>query len=243
MTELPTGFDPYASPGDPAPVVADTGLSTGLKTIAIIAVVLGAFGLVSVMMGVVGLALNRQLQSVFNAGPTEGDGNAAARFQQDLQKRLAVTTERFLPASLVILAAKLGVAVLLLTGGIMVLLLKPSGRGLLRLACGLAIFYELAATALNTVIQVTNLRIMKEMTDGMLGGAPGGGRGGPPPEMFSKIMTIAMFAGLAFAVALALVKIVFYVFSVVHLGKPAVRARFEAKRPPAGENRTDSWVK
>lgn len=61
-----------------------------------------------------------------------------------------------------------------------------------------------------------------------MGSVPAGGQGGPPAEMVSKIMMVAMFAGLAFAVALTLVKVGYYIISVVYLGKPAVRARFDS---------------
>lgn len=228
MIDPPIGLDPYASPADPEPQVTGTGLSTGLKTIAIIAVVLGGFGLASVAMGAVGLVLNRQLQSAFGSSSLGGNDNATVRYQQQLQERLAATTDKYLPASLIVLAMKFGVAVVLLVGGVMVLLMKPTGRSILRIGCGLAVFYEFASVTLNSLIQVNNIRIMREMSEHLMGSVPAGGQGGAPAEMVSKVIMVAMFAGLAFAVALTLVKVGYYIISVVYLGKPAVRARFDS---------------
>lgn len=222
MSNTPTSWDPYQAPQTPQMPVAQGPLPTGLKAVCIIAIVLGGLGMLFSCFGAVGLVAGQSMQSAFNMPAPEGVDPEMARAQEDMQTQTAAIARQYLPFSIVSVVLRLFAAIALLLGGILTLKVSAMGRLILLAGCGLAILYELVKSVLGVLVQLQTIPIMQKF---MEQGLPQGGPADLPP-VFSKAMLAVMLVGVGVGLFAALVKIVFYIFSVTYLQRTHIVARF-----------------
>ena len=222
MSDYPTSWDPYAPPQAQQVPVARGPLPTGLKAICIIAIVLGGLGTLFSCGGVASLAIGPSMQAAFNMPAQPGMDQEAARMQQELQAEMAAIGQEYLPFTITSVILHLLSGLALLCGGILALKLSARGRSILLVGCVVAILYELVHGVLSVVVQLRTVPIAQKIMDQAL---LQGGQAELPPA-FGKFMLVIMFVTLGISLVTVLVKIAFYVISVVYLKKPHIVAHF-----------------
>jgi membrane protein YqaA with SNARE-associated domain len=224
MSDPFSPIDPYAPPQVGSCETSPGPLPKGLKAVCIICIVLGSLGTILSCGGAVGLALGQSMSEAFQAPQQPGMDERAREMQKELQEKITAMTRRYLPLNILAVVFHLISALLLLAGGIMTLKASAVGRTMLLAGCGAAIVYELGQGALNLVIQLKTIPLIKSMMDDAIQQGPGL-RPGEVPDWLPQLMMGAMVVGLVIAVAIALAKIIFYVFSILYLQKPAIVSR------------------
>lgn len=222
MSDSPKAWDPY----QPPPLELAAGpprlLPTGLKAICIIAIVLGALGTLASFGGLVSLALNQSIIRGFGLPGQSGAGEQAEQLQEELQREVVAIGAKYLPFTAATVILRLVAGLLLLVGGILTLKLASTGRWLLLAGCSVAILYELVGTVLQVVVQTQTLPMVGKSLEAMLQRS---GQGQIPPGL-GQILLVSMYVMLGVTLVTVLVKIVFYVVSIVYLKKSTVAARF-----------------
>jgi hypothetical protein len=225
MSDSPNTWDPYVAPQVPTAVASGAPLPTGLKAVCIIAIILGVGGLFASCLAAVNLAVGPSLQSAFQVPGAENDEQGIVRAQQDMQRQILAASQPFRPGLIVSVLLHVAAALALLFGGILTLKVSATGRLTLLSGCLVAIGYEVLQAVLNVLIQFRTIPLVQDFMERAM---PPGGPTNLPPAI-GKAMVVGMFVGLAFALALTLVKIAFYVFSIVYLKKSPIAARFGAQ--------------
>jgi energy-converting hydrogenase Eha subunit C len=227
-------MEAYAPPGQQPVSVSETTLPTGLKAICIIAMILGAIGLLMALASGAQLALGSQMQTAFAPGPGAGDAQLQ-ELQGQMQEQINTIVARYLPWHVVSALLHAISAVLLLVGSIMTLRRSTTGRQILILACAVSIIYVISNGILEAVVQMQTIPVVQSfMGDAMAEAADKAGGGGDAQqakmaaEMIPKFIMAAVFIGMAFSALFILIKIVFYGVSVFYLRKPHIRAFFPA---------------
>lgn len=227
---LPSVYDAYRPPplnaGAPPPAGRPLGF---LKALAIIAIVLGAMGLMSSLTGMVALAFSGQLQSVFSPVGQPGVPQSLQDAQLAMQKDLQALQDRFLALNLTLAIGNLCIASLLLTGGILTLRLVPRGRQIFLVGCWIAIVFDLFRAAAQSIVQMQTMTLTTQHMVRMMEAA--GGR--TPPEAVNFALTISkvgMVIGVVIGLVWVVAKLVFYGTSIWQLRKPAVQSLFQT--PP-----------
>jgi hypothetical protein len=224
MSDVPASWDPYAPPQ--APQVAATGgaLPPGLKAICIIAIILGGLGMLISCGGVASMAIGPALQAAFPMSAQPGMDPDLVRAQEEMQEQMAAIGREYLPFTIGTLVVHLLAALALLVGGILTLKVSATGRSILLTGCALAVLYELVNGVLNVVMQMRMGPPVQRFMEQALQ------RGGQAqmPSGFGQFMLAIMFVTLGISLVAMLVKIGFYVFSVIYLKKAHIAARFAA---------------
>ena len=158
------------------------------------------------------------------AGLPAAGRTGAEQLQEKLQGEVVAIGEKYLPFTIVAVVLHLVAGLLLLVGGILTLKLVRTGRWLLLTGCIVAILYELVQAVLSVVIQTQTLPMVGKSLEAMLQRS---GQG-QMPQGFGQLMLVFMYVILGVILVTVLVKIVFYVISIVYLNKPAIAARFAA---------------
>ncbi len=218
-------FDAYQPPPLPPPNVVAASPSTAkfgrVKAVCIIAIVLGAGGLATALMGTVGLVVGKQMQAAFSGFSQPGTPQPVKDLQLETQRQIQVIQDRFWTVNLVILLGHAIVASLLVAGGIQALRRVRPGRKLLIAACLAAIAFELVRGIVQSVIQVqvlsVTMRFMEQMMEISMDQAA------DAVEWLVWFSRLAVVAGVLLAIAWILAKLVFYGLAVWYLRKPAVR--------------------
>jgi hypothetical protein len=231
MSDMNTPLDPYRPPQNSTAASAPprTGGRPGaLTAICVIAIVLGAMGLLGALVGCGNLVLGAQIQQVFSSSTSPVADDQVDQIQEMKEEMIAVQGN-YVAFNVFFVSLGFFVAAALLTGGSMALSLRPAGRTLLAAACAAAVVFELLRAVLDTIVKMEMFAVMTQHFEELIG--QGGGAAGGNPELVIK--TVA-YVGLALGLGFALTKVVFYLISFVYLRKPQVRARFEAQDPTAG---------
>jgi hypothetical protein len=199
-------------------------LPTGLKAVCIIAIVLGGLGTLFSCGGAASLVIGQSLQAAFNMPVPQGVDPEEMRVQQELQAQLAAIDREHLPFMIAAVILHLISGLVLLFGGIFTLKLSATGRSILLAGCVLAILYELVGGVVNMMVQIQKVPVAQKFMDQAL--QPGAPAGLPPA--FGQFMLAFMFAMLAISLITVLIKLAFYVVSIVYLKKPHIAACFAA---------------
>ena len=112
------------------------------------------------------------------------------------------------------------VSVLEIVGGVLGLKQKRSGANLIRFVSGLMLVLKVAETAFSTVLNYLSIGPMIEQT---MKNLPPQQANGPDMGMVIQAM---MFAGIAFAIFVAIVMFVFYFFSFLTFSKQKTLSQF-----------------
>lgn len=223
MSDQIPSFDAYSPPAENNFVVPpQKTLTAGIKAIAIISIILGAMGAMSVLAACVSLALGSQLQQMFAVPPPaqqQGELQRMQELQDEMTAKANALTQRYMPFLIGRLVIHFPLAIALLVGGITTLTGSVGGRKMLRIACGFGIPFELARAVLDTITQLENAAIMRPYLEQMLEG-PGNAGEAAPMEAMSSVLQVAFMAGLIFGLLMVIAKVVFYVISFIKLRIP-----------------------
>ncbi len=231
---------PYASPFGMTPVnpyaaAAMPGARQrpgGLTAICVLAIVLGALGLMTGCFGLLSQAFNQQIQTGL-AGIQAGDNKELGEIQNEMNAKVLTASAKYAWLNKLLAVVQFAVAGSLLAGGIMSLKLRPLGRKLLLSAFVAAIVFEGARLYPTMAVQREMAPIMAEYMPRMMKAqAPPGGQPPGMHEAMSGIMSAAMIVGMVISVGMVAVKAVFYVIGIVYLRKPSVAQLF---KPPTIE--------
>jgi hypothetical protein len=228
MSDDMTSFDPYLPPAESAAPVSKGGRTGGLTVVCVLAIVLGALGLLAAVGGMVGLAFGQQMQTAFTPPTQPGVPQEMMDLQQEMQEEMMRVANQYWSFNLIALLAHVVVASGLLVGGILTMQLKGVGRTVLMSACGIAIVFELARGVLQAFVQRQTFAVVNQYMERLLnvGGATGGA-GARAQEMTLTIMKVAMYAGLALLAAWIFVKVIYFSLSIWYLSKPKIQALFQ----------------
>jgi hypothetical protein len=238
MSHDPTPFDPYLSPAVPdvpyAPTSGTNRRPGWLTALCVVAIVIGVLGAMNGLFGVIGVLAGPRLQAAFaprvQAGP--GVANEIEKIQQQFQAEMNQVQNKYFVGLLVASLLRVVVAVALVLGGVMSLNLKPNGRTILLVACGVGILYELGVSVLlQSLINMEMTAAMNSFFESLVETLPKGPGGGPPPEIFLNIMKGSIVFGFAIQYVFAAIKIAFYLWGLIYLQREAIRALFDAPGP------------
>ncbi len=232
--------DPYRSPSLPEGPYAGpppTDRRPGwLTTLCVFCIVLGVLGLFNSLFGAFGLLVGRQFQQMVMNSQAQAPGISPEmqEAQEKMQKEIYAVQEKYLWAIGGGLVFRFVASALLLIGGIGTLALKPWGRQVLIAGCAVAAPFVLVDAILQSLITMENMTVMNSYMEHMINAAPGNNA---PEKIEGFIRGMFGFLKVASIVVLSLLslgKIALYIFGLIYLQKPHIKAFFDpAKSSPA----------
>lgn len=194
-----------------------------LTAIAIVGIVLGSLGTCGGLLGTGSLLLQDQMQA-FSQQMAEMSSANDHIYQQQMamQEQLRGLADAWLPALIALQIVNLLGSIALLVGGIALVRWKPSGPRLFAGAALAGLAIDAGAGAITILYQLEVNAIMQDyltglVSDPMLAGAE---------QSMNAIGQASSQASMFFGAAWIAVKLGFYVFSIIRLRKPDVRALF-----------------
>jgi len=229
-------FDPYRSPSLPEGPYSGpppTGRRPGLlTTLCVLCIVLGALGLFNSLFGAFGLVVGRQFQQFVmkSQSQTPGVPPEMQEAQEKLQTEIYAIQEKYLWALGGGLVFRFVASALLLVGGIGALALKPWGRQVLIAGCAVAAPFVMLDAILQSLISMENMTVMNSYMERIIQASPANA----PEKMEGFIRGFFGFikiAAIAVVGLLALAKIALFIFGLVYLHKPHIKALFVPSTP------------
>lgn len=201
----------------------------GLTALCILAIVLGALGVLIGLFGIAAAALQGPLQDLVAQMQPDGD-EETAQLQQEIGDESREFAERHLIRNIVFAIARLFVAGGLFVGGILAFRLRKPGRKVLLLAFAAGIVFELCQIwPLIDAAQFTE-RIMNAQ---QLGGGPNADD--DAQAMMRIMMKVIAAMQIVMMAAMALIKTAFYGFGWWYLSRPHIAALYIRPAIPDGE--------
>ena len=235
MTMPEVSSNAYRSPQSFGDSTADDGLSSsgrrsgGLTAICVIAIILGGLGLASSMMGLCAMAAKPWMNNAFIMPEQPGKVDKVRDAQLEMQEKVEEVTDRYIGFNLCFLLLNVLIGSSLLTGGILALKLNPTGSRLLIAAFTTAIVFEILRAVLQTFMQIEMAEVMYDSMSRMMQATPS--RSGAVPAEATAVtavfMKIGVYVGLAFTLAFALAKVIFYAIGTRYLQRPNIRQLFQ----------------
>ena len=229
MSSDPTAFDPYRSPAMPEglPLPATGSKRPGwLTALCVIAIVIGILGFANGVIGFFSVVFGQELQSAFTPAAPPNMPQGLQKVQQDFQAEVQAVQGRFFVQMLTSAIFRVIVAVLLFIGGVLCLSLKPRGRQLLLIACGMAIVFEvLTGFILHSLINMEMMTAFNALLDGMAEEMPQRGNT-RATELVLNIMRFSIVGGFIIQYIIVLLKLAFYTFGVIYLQRASIKAVF-----------------
>jgi hypothetical protein len=231
---------PYASPFGMTPVYP-AGMGTapvsrrrtgGLTAICVLAIVLGAMGVLTGCFGLVGLLFSSQMQNAI-AGIQQAN-QGAAEVQNEMNAKALTISRKYSWATVPLMVAKLFVEIALLAGAIMSLGLKPLGRRMLLAAFGAAIVVESIQLVPALLVQRETQALMAEMMPKMMQEVQQGAKKTPgfdPDQFASGLVKAISIMSFVIGIGWLVCKVVYYAIGIVYLRKPQVAASFVPQPP------------
>ena len=220
--------DPYRPPAEIVAEPVRRVLPVGLAVICIIAIILGVIGLITGAIQVATLTVGKQFQQMMQGTNQRGLSPQQVEVQKQMQDELNAINDQLLVPSAIKAVVHLAVATLLVVGGIMSLLMKPSGRIVLLGVCALALFYEAGHTVLDTMVQMKVITVMETYFPKLLSLGPQGPGQAQAEDALKVGMKIGMVIGLVFAFTMVFIKVVFYCITLFYLNRPRIKSLFAA---------------
>ena len=217
-------LDPYRSPNLPEgpyagqPASARPGLLTAL---CVLAMVLGALGMMNAVMGTAMAAVGPRLQTMVQPQPMPGTPPEMQQVQQDFQDATNAIQAKYHVGILASLFFRFAAGLLLLIGGIKALSLLEYGRWMLMLAFGVATCFELANAILQSMVNLEMMTAANGVVDGFLQSASGEGI----PGIRTAVKGV-LVGSMVLAYLIVLGKVALYVGGILYLQRPKVRALF-----------------
>jgi hypothetical protein len=176
----------------------------------------------------VGVVGGKQLQAAFQPAATPGMSPEFQDAHKKLQNDMLGVMQKHWWALLGSLALRFVVALLLLIGGIRALGLVASGRQILLIGCAAALVFELLNAILQSIITIEYMTAMNTFANKMAEALPTQAAADGVAKILPYIMRGSMIVGLAIQIIISLVKIGFYIFSLIYLRKVAIRGLFHS---------------
>jgi len=202
---------------------------TSVTVIAIVAIVLGSLSTCCGLYAGFGLVMTDRLQAVSDQMAQVGqpEGSASVRAQREMQAELVTFQAGWAPFTGSFVVIQLLVALLSILGGALALSAKPIGRSMLIGAFGLGTVFELGRSVVETLMQFQVIAITQRYMSQIVA-ASQNGRPLPPGfgQTMGAVMGGASIAGIVFMLLWALIKIGYYVSSIVLLRREEVRRFF-----------------
>jgi len=194
----------------------------GVLPLCIIAIFLGAMGVLGGAMGLVGQMFD-QTQMPPDNDPKQAELNA------EFQKRMQQMQKEMRPAVFAVFPAAMATSALLAVAGIAGVQMR--GRGLLKVALVSNLLVDIAVAVWQVLIQVKSIAVMKWYFREMTLANSGGGGAASAVEMG---MQASLYGGLFFGVFWLVLKLAYYVVSLVYFSKrPIVDAYLGRPAPDA----------
>jgi hypothetical protein len=227
MSHDSTAYDPYRTPSLPQGGDFSRGSSSRpgwLTALCVLCIVIGLLGAFNGIAGFFGTLFAEQMQTMFTPAGNTGMPPEMEQVQNKFREETLAVQQKFFVASLIASVFRMLIAGGLFYGGIVCLGLKESGRQVLLAACGAAVLFELGHAVLQSLVNMEMMTAVNGFLENFLQTMPQ--KGGPPPEVFINIMKGSIIVGFVFQYAIGLLKIGFYIWGVLFLLRPAIKALF-----------------
>jgi hypothetical protein len=207
-----------------------------VTAICIIAIILGAMGALTALSSIANGLMGGQMQTMFTPPAQPGVPKEMQKAQEEMQAALAAVANRYAIINAAIGVLHVGLVVALIWGGVRTLGLSNKARKALQITMLVAIVFEIGRAIPASALQLEMLPILENSMEQMMKNAVPAGKQLSPSEeatlkIMPRIMTAAVWAGLAFNLVWVLAKIIFYGVSTRVLGRPNVKAVYEASDP------------
>jgi hypothetical protein len=237
MTSDTSSFDAYRSPTlpeapyAPAPTSGRPGL---LTTLCVLAIVLGALGILNSFLGVAGAVGGKMLQSAMQPKAGAGISDDMQKAQEEFQANVNAVQDKYLWATIPALGFRFIAALLLLIGGIKSLSLQEPGRKVLLTACAVAVVFEILHAILQSVLNLDMMTAVNSYVEKLGDAMPSGQNDAEQVRgVMGTIVKASIIGGLVLAYFIALLKIALYVFGLIYLRRDRIRALFIKSDPAA----------
>lgn len=199
-----------------------------VKTLSIISIVLGVIGLFSALIGALAYVGDPQQQvTALNAAGKQPA--AVVQVQQEMTGAIMALTESWKTYNGIVLIVSLFVSAALLTGGIMGLQHRESGRRVLATTYAVAMPLKVAQGVASVYIGIVTMQLMQEYMPKMMQAMAPPGRALPPgTDAANSIAQASAMFGVAVGLGWILMQLGFYIVGSIYLRKPDVRAVFNA---------------
>lgn len=234
MSDASFPANPYRPPSDFVVAAGNPSARPGgLTAIAVIAIVVGILGILSSAGGLVMMAANPYLQQMLQPPSGPGGPSELEKAQQKSQAEIQAVADKYQAATLSLLAVSLISAVCFTFGGFKALGLSRSGRLLLLVACGLAVFYELGHWVEQFVMVPEMSLVMQRSMRETFEAEPDRPGNRQAQQFVDSFLPMVFMSTLVITVGIGLVKMVYYFYTLIYLNREHVRARFLAAPPKA----------
>jgi hypothetical protein len=225
--------NPYRPPTDIAIGRRASARPGKLTAICVIAIVLGVLGILGGAYGVLWLIMAPFVTQLLV--PPAGPGFPAEMRESQLRLHAEIqgVMYRYIVPLAVLMGISLIAAVAMTVGGFKALKLKGLGRLLLLAGFTLGVAYEIGNGWLQFAMTPESVAVMQRSLDDTLQSTPDG----PGRQHMKRGMEISLgigkFAGITFAVVLGVVKLAYYLFSLIYLNREPVRILYLAAQAKA----------
>jgi len=207
-----SSYDNYS---DPAPRVRPRALTV----VCVLAIVFGALGLLAGCVGLLSQLAASAVQQALTAGQA-GSGGPTTELQSAIMAITAKHSTILVPLTIL----KILVEAALLTGGIMALGYKSTGRSLLSKALLAALILECIQFIPTVMVQREAQAVTAELMPKIM--AAQGGNAVPAGFDMSAMMRGIGAVTLAFGLVWLVAKVILYILGMRYLATPAIAALF-----------------
>ena len=233
MSTDPHAFDPYRSPSLPEGPYAGGQVAAGrpglLTALCVLCIVLGTLGLMNSLFGTIGALAGPKLQQMIQPKSSPSMPQEMQKVQQEFQDEVIRIQGKYYWESVVALLFRFAAALLLLIGGLRTLGFAEPGRKVLLVACAVALAFELAHAILQSMVQMEMMSSVNSLVEGLLNNMP---QNKDMPAGFkgtmSSIVRGSIIAQLVIMYLLVLAKAGLYLFGLIYLQKPHIKALFKS---------------
>jgi hypothetical protein len=200
-----------------------------IKTLAILAIILGALGIFGALS--TALALGADPAKMHSLAAVPGQSARVAEVQAEMSKALMAVANEWKTYNGVMAILTFFVAGALLAGGIMSHKLREQGRRILQIVFVVAIPLDLLRGVISILAGMATLQILREYMPQMIHASmPAGGSPSSAgiESVASGMAEGSAVMGIVIGVGWTLLKIGFYAVGSIYLRKPEVRAAFKS---------------
>jgi hypothetical protein len=215
-----------------AEVAAPPGYRPGtLTAVCIIAIILGCLGILSGLSSLAASLGANQIQQWQAQLGGAGSSADARSLEAEMNAKSLAIVNRFRLVNVAMSVFQFAVAGMLLAGGIKALGMKDLGRKLLRIACGLAILFELSRAVPSTLMQLENMALMEDYLPRVMEASAPGGQGRQLAEFGRMMARFSLIMGWVIFFGWLTLKLVFFGVAFAYLGRAKTKAFYPLPMP------------
>jgi len=198
----------------------------GLTAICVIAISLGALGACCNVWGLGSAAFQDRLHGM-NRRMAEAQHDPGMREAQlSMQDEINEYTRAWMPVTTTLAFGGLILSILLVAGGALSLNYKSGGRMLLLVVCVAGTFFDVGRNVVEGIFSWRLQQIMARSMEHTMALAAAEHGGAAPSGMVGAAMGVGGALGFALMAAWVLVKLAYYVTTLVYVRKPEIRALY-----------------